>query len=71
MSSDGLKKIYLIKSAGYEFNEIDLRDNTLLLGESGVGKTTIMRAVLFFYKYLTKINHQNGIIQYEIHNRLK
>jgi chromosome segregation ATPase len=49
MSSDGLKKIYLIKSAGYEFNEIDLKDNTLLLGESGVGKTTIMRAVLFFY----------------------
>jgi len=49
MSKDGLKKIYLIKSAGYEFNEIDLKDNTLLLGESGVGKTTIMRAVLFFY----------------------
>ena len=49
MSRDGLKKIYLIKSAGYEFSEIDLRDNTLLLGESGVGKTTIMRAVLFFY----------------------
>ncbi len=49
MSRDGLKKIYLIKSAGYEFNEIDLSENTLLLGESGVGKTTIMRAVLFFY----------------------
>ena len=49
MSKDGLKKIYLIKSAGYEFSEIDLRENTLLLGESGVGKTTIMRAVLFFY----------------------
>lgn len=49
MNKDGLKKIYLIKSAGYEFNEIDLRENTLLLGESGVGKTTIMRAVLFFY----------------------
>jgi len=46
---DGLKKVYLIKSAGYEFAEIDLADNTLLLGESGVGKTTIMRAVLFFY----------------------
>ncbi len=49
MNSDGLKKIYLIKSAGYEFSEIDIRNNTLLLGESGVGKTTIMRAVLFFY----------------------
>lgn len=49
MSKDGLKKIYLIKSAGFEFSEIDLVNNTLLLGESGVGKTTIMRAVLFFY----------------------
>ena len=49
MSKDGLKKIYLIKSAGYEFVEIDIADNTLLLGESGVGKTTLMRAVLFFY----------------------
>ena len=40
MSRDGLKKIYLIKSAGYEFNEIDLRDNTLLLigTEQTVGK---------------------------------
>ena len=49
MNGDGLKKIYLIKSAGYEFAEIDIADNTLLLGESGVGKTTLMRAVLFFY----------------------
>ncbi|MEA3492036.1 MAG: ATP-binding protein [Campylobacterota bacterium] len=49
MSNDGLKKIYLIKSAGYEFNEVQIDENTLLLGESGVGKTTIMRAVLFFY----------------------
>ncbi|MEA1955752.1 MAG: ATP-binding protein, partial [Campylobacterota bacterium] len=49
MNKDGLKKIYLIKSAGYEFAEINLENNTLLLGESGVGKTTIMRAVLFFY----------------------
>ncbi len=46
---DGLKKIYLIKSADYQYAEIDLTDNTLLLGESGVGKTTLMRAILFFY----------------------
>ncbi len=58
MSSDGLKKIYLIKSAGYEFNEIDLSKNTLLLGESGVGKTTIMRAVLFFYT----MDYSDGIL---------
>ena len=58
MSSDGLKKIYLIKSAGYEFNEIDLQENTLLLGESGVGKTTIMRAVLFFYT----MDYSDGIL---------
>ena len=49
MNNDGLKKVYLIKSAGYEFVEINIADNTLLLGESGVGKTTLMRAVLFFY----------------------
>jgi len=49
MNKDGLKKIFLIKSAGYEFVEIDIANNTLLLGESGVGKTTLMRAVLFFY----------------------
>ena len=49
MSRDGLKKVYLIKSAGYEFAQIDIAQNTLLLGESGVGKTTLMRAVLFFY----------------------
>lgn len=46
---DGLKKIYLIKSAGYEYQELNIGSNTLLLGDSGVGKTTIMRAVLFFY----------------------
>ncbi len=48
-SVDGLKKLYLVKSAGFEFEEIDLHANTLLLGDSGIGKTTIMRAVLFFY----------------------
>jgi len=49
INSDGLKRIYLIQSADYQYANIDLTDTTLLLGASGVGKTTIMRAVLFFY----------------------
>jgi ABC-type cobalamin/Fe3+-siderophores transport system ATPase subunit len=58
MNRDGLKKIYLINSADFQFAQIDLSDNTLLLGESGVGKTTIMRAILFFYT----MNHDSTIL---------
>ena len=56
--TNGLKKITLIKSADYQFAEIDLTDNTLLLGESGVGKTTLMRAILFFYT----MDYSDGIL---------
>jgi hypothetical protein len=49
LNSDGLKRVHLIQSADYQYANIDLTDTTLLLGASGVGKTTIMRAVLFFY----------------------
>ncbi len=56
--TDGLKKITLIKSADYQYADIDLTDNTLLLGESGVGKTTLMRAILFFYT----MDYSDGIL---------
>lgn len=49
LDKDGLKRIYLIRSADYQYTNIDLTDTTLLLGASGVGKTTLMRAILFFY----------------------
>ena len=70
MNKDGLKKVYLIKSAGYQYNEIDLHDNTLLLGDSGVGKTTLMRAVLFFYTmdYSDTILHINPATKKPFHD---
>ena len=49
MNNDGLKRMYLIQSAEYQYVNLDLSDTTLLLGASGVGKTTLMRAILFFY----------------------
>lgn len=49
LHTNGLKKIYLLNSADYQFTEIDLSENTLLLGESAVGKTTLMRAIFFLY----------------------
>ena len=47
--NNGLKKILFINSAFFECACVDISNNTLLLGESGVGKTSLMRAVLFFY----------------------
>ena len=46
---DGLKKIALIKSAKFDFNEIDLDGNNLFIGANGAGKTTLLRAILYFY----------------------
>ncbi len=45
----GLVKILLIESAMFRYVDLDISINTLLLGNSGVGKTSIMRAILFFY----------------------
>lgn len=48
-SSYGLKRIMFIDSAKFKYIDMDISENTLLLGASGVGKSSIMRAVLFFY----------------------
>jgi hypothetical protein len=48
-SNYGLKRIIFIDSAKFKNIDIDISENTLLLGASGVGKSSIMRAVLFFY----------------------
>jgi len=44
-----LLKIALIKSAKFEYSELDLVGNTLLIGANGAGKTTLLRAILYFY----------------------
>lgn len=49
----GLNEITLINSASVNYTTISLDGNTLLSGANGAGKTTILRAVLFFY-------HANG-----------
>lgn len=48
-SNYGLKRIIFIDSAKFKYIDMDITENTLLLGASGVGKSSIMRAVLFFY----------------------
>jgi len=44
-----LLKIALIKSAKFEYSEVDVNGNTLLIGANGAGKTTFLRAMLYFY----------------------
>lgn len=46
---DGLIKLALIKSAKFDFNEMDLDGNSLFIGANGAGKTTLLRAILYFY----------------------
>ncbi len=52
--SDGLNQIILIKSAKYEYAEVDLDGNSLLIGANGSGKTTLLRAILYFYSANSK-----------------
>jgi len=44
-----LNKIVFINSASIKYAEIELDGNTHLIGTQGVGKSTLLRAILFFY----------------------
>ncbi|MCQ2286941.1 MAG: ATP-binding protein [Bacteroidales bacterium] len=44
-----LNKIVFINSAHVRYAEIDLNGNVHLIGTQGVGKSTLLRALLFFY----------------------
>ena len=46
---DSLIKMALIKSAKYDFAEVELDKNNLFIGANGAGKTTLLRAILYFY----------------------
>ncbi|KAB1070442.1 ATP-binding protein [Tamlana haliotis] len=44
-----LNKIIFINSASVQYAEIELDGNVHLIGTQGVGKSTLLRAILFFY----------------------
>lgn len=44
-----LKSVTLVNSGEYQFSTIDIEGNVLLSGANGAGKSTFLRAVLFFY----------------------
>ena len=44
-----LNKITFINSAAAQYAEISLDGNVHLIGTQGVGKSTLLRAILFFY----------------------
>jgi len=49
-----LSKIFLINSAQVKYAEINVDGNVHFIGTQGVGKSTILRAILFFYNADTK-----------------
>jgi len=76
-----LNKIVFINSASVKYAEIELDGNVHLIGTQGVGKSTLLRAILFFYNAnKTKLGiprekkgfddyyfeYQNSYIVYEI-----
>ena len=44
-----LSKIVFVNSAGIRYGEVLLDGNVHLIGTQGVGKSTVLRAILFFY----------------------
>ena len=44
-----LNKIVFINSANIKYSDIDLNGNVHFIGTQGVGKSTILRAILYFY----------------------
>ena len=46
---NALTTVALIKSAKFDYSEIEIDGNTLLVGSNGAGKTTILRSILYFY----------------------
>ena len=46
---DGLIKVALIKSAKFDYTEVNVDGNSLFIGANGAGKTTLLRAILYFY----------------------
>lgn len=76
-----LNKVVFINSASVQYAEIELDGNVHLIGTQGVGKSTLLRAILFFYNAnKTKLGipkqkkgfddyyfqYQNSYIVYEI-----
>ena len=43
-----LSKVIFINSAGIRYGEVRLDGNVHLIGTQGVGKSTVLRAILFF-----------------------
>jgi len=48
-----LNKIVFVKSADIDYQEINLNGNVHFTGDQGVGKSTVLRAILFFYNART------------------
>ncbi|MEM7372544.1 MAG: ATP-binding protein [Bacteroidota bacterium] len=49
-----LRKIIFINSASVRYQEMDLNGNIHVIGKNGTGKSSILRAILFFYSANTQ-----------------